>query len=95
MCVLLKYICVDVNNVINNESVALGTQQGAVFIVALTQSTHVAALPGCHHHKLRLRIGPTYRVRYKHLTVFEIRKTACPLSAATILTVVVHSDIWS
>ena len=35
MCVLLRQVCVDVNNVINNESVVMGTQQGAVFIVAL------------------------------------------------------------
>jgi len=42
MWVLLKYICVDVNNVINNESVAMGTQQGAVFIVALYMSLPTA-----------------------------------------------------
>jgi hypothetical protein len=34
-------------------------------------------------------------VRQKHLTVFEIRKSACPRRGASILTVTMYSDVWS
>ena len=37
----------------------------------------------------------TYRMRHKHLTVFDIRKPACQLRAAFILTVIMHNDVWS
>ena len=36
-----------------------------------------------------------YRVHHKHLPVFEIWKLACPLSATSILTVIMYSDVWS
>jgi hypothetical protein len=35
------------------------------------------------------------QVRQKHLTVFEISKPACPLCGASVLTVIVHSAVWS
>jgi len=31
----------------------------------------------------------------KHLTIFEIRKPACPQNGASILTVIVRSVVWS
>jgi hypothetical protein len=34
-------------------------------------------------------------VHQKHLTVFEIRKSACQLSVAFVLTVTMYSDVWS
>jgi hypothetical protein len=34
-------------------------------------------------------------VRQKHVTVFEILKPACPLRGASVLTVIVHSAVWS
>jgi hypothetical protein len=35
------------------------------------------------------------RVCQKHVTVFEIGKPACSLSAASILIVIMYSDVWS
>jgi len=34
------------------------------------------------------------RCARKHLTEFEFRKTACPLSGASILNVMTHNDVW-
>jgi hypothetical protein len=34
-------------------------------------------------------------VRHKHLTVFEILKPACQLSAAFVLAVIMYSDLYS
>jgi hypothetical protein len=44
---------------------------------------------------LEVKRGNLDRVRQKHLTVFEIYKPACPLRGASILTVIVHSVVWS
>jgi hypothetical protein len=36
-----------------------------------------------------------YRVHHKHLRAFEIWKPACQLRAAFVLTIIMHSDVWS
>jgi hypothetical protein len=44
---------------------------------------------------MHVRTGELYRVRQKHLTVFEMWKPAWPLRGASILTVTMYSDVWS
>jgi len=53
-----------------------------------------------HVHQTKLTFHTTYitlkqKGWKKHLTVFEIRKPACQLSAAFVLTIIMYSDVWS
>ena len=46
-------------------------------------------------HETHTSIQALIRVRHKHLTFFEIRKPTCQLHAASVLTVIIYSDVWS